>query len=243
MRRPPAWIAAAAVAFALALIARFPARWVAFAVPRGIACGRISGTVWDGTCAGLRTQQAPIGDLRWTLHPLRLLICKLSFDAVLARAAGSAHARIDLSPSGSITVRGLEARFTLDEGLLRELPSSARGAVEAHLSTVHWNGQRVADIAGTVEVHGLTVDAGEPLGDYQLSFPGGPGDEPVGQLSDLGGPFSLAATVRLTRNDGYVVNGSIAARPGVSPDLAAKLRYLGAPDAQGRRQFSIAGTF
>ncbi|MGH8148544.1 MAG: type II secretion system protein N [Steroidobacteraceae bacterium] len=263
MWRPPAWIAAGAVAFALVLVARFPARWAAFALPHGVACARISGTLWSGTCAGLRAARTPVGNLRWTLHALRLLTGELSLDVSLARAGGGARSRIDLSPSGSITARGLAARFALGGGLLRELLPSAHGAVEAHLSRLHWNGHRVTEIAGVIEVRRLTVGAGESLGDYQLSFPAGlgvgrgaadghaganavtaaTGDEPLGQLSDLGGPFSLQATVRLTHNDGYVVNGLIAARPGASPDLAAQLRYFGAPDAQGRRQFSIAGTF
>lgn len=243
MRRPPAWIAAGAVAFVLVVVARFPARWAAPALPRGIACERIAGTVWNGTCTGLLATREPLGNLRWTLHPLRLLAGKLSLQMTLARAGGSARARVDFSPSGSITARDLEARFALEGELLQGLPPATRGTVEAHLGELRWSHYRITKITGMIEVLGLTA-RGEPLGDYRLTFPASRvGDEPEGRLSDLGGPFAVQGILRLSRDGGYVVSGSIAARPDASPDLAAQLRYLGSPDAQGRRRFSVAGAF
>ena len=37
--------------------------------------------------------------------------------------------------------------------------------------------------------------------------------------------------------------GLVAARTGAPPELINNLRFLGSPDATGRRPFSVAGTF
>ncbi|MGH8286318.1 MAG: type II secretion system protein N, partial [Steroidobacteraceae bacterium] len=57
------------------------------------------------------------------------------------------------------------------------------------------------------------------------------------------GPLNVTGSLRLTREPGFVLDGLVAARPDASPELARQLQYLGAPDAGGRRPFSIAGTF
>lgn len=235
-------IATGVAAFVLILIVQFPARWAAFALPHGVACTQVAGTLWSGTCAGLAAAGLPIGDLEWTLHPLRLLRGRLAVDVALSRGAGAARARVELSPGGAIAARGVHADFPLDQALIPQLPPSTLGSAELELASLNWNGKRITEIEGQIEVRGLTVGQGELLGSYRLLFPGGPG-EPAGQLSDLGGPFAVEGTVRLTPEPGYEVDGLVAARPSASPDLVSQLRYLGAPDAQGRRPFSVAGTF
>ncbi len=239
MRRHVGVIAAAVAAFLLVLIVRVPARWAAPALPRNVACSSLAGTLWSGTCAGLIAAGMPLGDLAWTLHPLRLLVGRLDADIALSRAGGSARANVELGPGGGITARRVHADFALDPRLIAALPPATHGSATVDLISLHWNGTRVTQIRGQIEVSGLTVDRGEPLGSYRLSFPGSAGDEPAGELSDLGGPFALQGTVHLTRAPGFVVEGRIAARPGAPPDLVSELRYLGEPDAQGRRPFTL----
>lgn len=246
VRRAAAVTAAAAAAFVIIVIARFPARWAAAALPRGTACLQISGTLWSGTCAGLTADGAPIGDVAWSAHPLRLLTGTLSADVALTRAAGSGRARIDRSPGGAISAHAVHAEFPLDHSLLAALPPSTRGTAQVDLATLRWDGRRITGIQGRIDVHGLTGDQGEPLGDYRLVFPGRPADasgDLVGRLTDLGGPLAVEGTVRLTREPGYVVDAQVAARPGAPPDLVNTLRFLGTPDASGRRPLSLAGTF
>ncbi len=239
MRRHFGVIAAGVAAFLLVLIVRVPARWAALALPRGVACASLGGTLWSGTCGGLIAAGVPLGDLAWTLHPLRLLVGRLNVDIVLSRAGGSARGNIEISPGGAITARRVHADFALDRSLISALPPATHGSAEVDLVSLHWTGKRVTQIRGQIDVSGLTADRGEPLGNYRLSFPGGGGDEPVGVLSDLGGPFAVQGTVHLTRAPGFVVDGLVAARPDASPDLVSELRYLGEPDAQGRRQFRL----
>ena len=239
---------AAVAAFVVVLIARFPARWAAGVLPRGTTCLRISGTLWSGACAGLAWSGTPIGDLTWDGHPLRLLIASLSADVALSRGAGTAHGRVDVGPSGTVTARGVEASFPLDRTLLDALPPGTHASAQADIPLLRFKGMRVLALRGRIDVRGLTDTRGGPLGDYRLSFPADstartPSSGPVGHLTDLGGPFSVDGTVRLTPEPGYVIEARVAARPGAPPDLVDALRYLGSPDSSGRRPFSLSGTF
>lgn len=238
------WIAAGAATFMLVVLARFPARWASWALPGGLQCHRLDGTLWNGACLGLSASRSPLGDVRWDLHPLGALLGRLSLTVSLVRAQGRARGQLDIRPLGSLTARDVRATFSLEPSAFPQLPRRIRGTLAANLSVVGWKANRITVIRGRIEATGLALVGGEPLGAYRVVFAGQHTDgEPVGRLSDLGGPFSVQGTVRLTPGPGYVVNGVVAARAGAPPALAAQLRYLGTPDAEGRRSFSVAGTF
>jgi len=75
-----------------------------------------------------------------------------------------------------------------------------------------------------------------------VTFPGGSA-EPIGKLRDLDGPLAVEGSLRLTRQPGFDLEGLVAPRSGAAPELVNNIRYLGSPDATGRRPFSVAGTF
>ena len=82
------------------------------------------------------------------------------------------------------------------------------------------------------------------IGGYRITFPPATtGDELVGALGDTGsGPLEIAGNIRLKSDRSYVIEGAVAARPEAPKSVADTLQYLGPPDAQGRRPFSISGT-
>ena len=242
MNRGP-WIAAgAAAAFLIVLVARFPARWAAGLLPRGTSCAQLAGTLWRGTCTGLVAAGAPLGDLSWSTHPLGLLTGKLSLTVSLGMASGNARSNVALSPTGAISAEDLRATLPLNHALLSQVPPNVQGVMAIDLAALHWNGKRVTLLRGQFDVQGLAIQ-GEPLGDYRLTFPGDSSDEPVGRLADLGGPLSVEGTLRLTREPGFVLDTLVAPRANAPRELVQDLRYLGSPDAEGRRPFSLAGTF
>jgi hypothetical protein len=66
----------------------------------------------------------------------------------------------------------------------------------------------------------------------------------VGQLRSLSGPLDVEGTLRLTRSPpGFLAEGLVATHPDASPQLVQSLAYLGTPDAQGRRHFSVENAF
>jgi general secretion pathway protein N len=236
---------AAVLAFACILLARAPAKWMASFLPATIQCAQLAGTIWNGSCSGLVSGGVPIGQLAWKLHPLRLFSGKLAMDFGVTRADGFVRGAMTSSFNGKdITVRNLSASLPLDRSLAPQFPPNLSGQGNAQLALLRVEGGVITALQGRVEAHDLEQRGNQPyrLGDYAVTFPGGEG-EPTGALESLGGPLDVRGTLRLTREPGYSVDGTVATGPDTDPQLARQLEYLGTPDASGRRPFSLAGTF
>jgi general secretion pathway protein N len=242
------WITLLAlVAFAVILVARLPVRWVSGLLPGGVSCADLAGTVWDGTCTGLLIQSTRVGNLAWRLHPFSLLSRKLAGHVELSRDATFARGDVEAASGGTFTARNVQADMPLDRALMTQLPRDLSGVVRANLGLIHVEKGAITGVQGRLEAHDLVQGSGGQrlvLGDYSLTFPAAdPAREPIGQLQSLSGALSVSGTLRLTREPGFVLEGLVAAGPDASPELVRQLSYLGAPDAQGRRPFSIAATF
>lgn len=243
-----AWITLLAVlAFAVILIARLPVRWVSGFIPKNVSCAELAGTVWNGSCGGLVAQNIQVGNVAWQLRPSALFGRKLAGYIELTRGANYARGDIEASSGGTLTARNFQADMPLDPTLIPQLPRNLTGVVRANLQSIHIEKGAITSVEGLVEAHELVQSSGGnrlALGDYSLTFPAAdPNQEPVGQLQSLSGPLNVQGTLRLTREPGFVLEGLVAAGPDASPQLAKELSYLGAPDAQGRRPFSVAATF
>ena len=247
MRRA-VWIGLlAGLAFAGILLTRFPAVWASGALPAWLSCDELEGTVWNGSCTGLTLHhQQTVGDLSWQLHPLRLLAARVAAHVQINQGAAFAHADVEWGLGDKLYGRDVQANLALQRALIPALPANLTGNARTDLAYIELKAGRLVDLRGRIEVHDLVQRAGAstPLGSYSLTFAGAAAGAPlVGVLHDLDGPLSLEGTLRMTPEPGFVLDGKVATRPTASADLARQLQVLGAPDAQGRRSFSIANTF
>jgi general secretion pathway protein N len=240
------WIALlAAVAFAAILLARLPAAWI---IPaggaRGCSCAGVDGSLWSGVCTGLTVQRTPVGDVSWQLHPWPLLLGKLAAHVAVTRGAGNLDAEVELGFGQRVTLRHFVADLPLDPALLPGLPADLHGRAHLDLALAQLEHGIITGLQGRIEAHDLEDRSGlaTPLGSYVVTFPGGPG-EPTGRLRDLDGPLAVEGTLHLTHQPGFELEGLVAPRAGAAPELVNNIRYLGSPDATGRRPFSVAGTF
>ena len=239
------WIALlAAAAFVAIVLARMPAAWVLPARGAQWACASIDGSLWGGICAGLTVSGTPLGDMSWELHPLRLLSGRLAAHLTLSHGPGDAAADVELTFGQRLTARNVLADLPLDPALLPSVPANLHGRAHLELALVEVQRGVIRQLQGRIDARNLEERSGNntPLGSYSVSFPGGSGD-PVGTLRDLEGPLALEGTLRLTPAPGFELEGVIAARHGAPPELVNSLRFLGSPDATGRRPFSLSGTF
>jgi general secretion pathway protein N len=232
--------------FAGLVIARLPASWVMPGPQSGMACGEVDGSVWNGTCTGLTVQQQAVGDLSWEVHAMRLLSGKINADVVVTRPTGSVRANVESGFDKKIVARDVLVDLPVDQELAAALPPNLRGLrgkVHAQLAYLRVDGQIVRAIEGVVEVHDLS-DGDQKWGSYSVTFPPPTTGVPVGQLKDLGsGPLAVEGALKLTPDPGFDLHGLVAARPSASPDLVQNLRFLGSPDPQGRREFSLESSF
>ncbi|HUI63115.1 MAG TPA: type II secretion system protein N [Steroidobacteraceae bacterium] len=244
MKRTMVLIVLAVLAFAAILIARLPASWVIPSASAEVGCAEAAGTIWNGNCIGLTAERQALGDLSWELHPVRLLAARIDGDIVLTHPAGSIRGSVEIGFGKLVTARNVRANLTIDPRLIPQLPPSLRdlrGTLNADIVLLRLQANSIRTLAGTLEVHDLQAGAGnaiEQYGSYSLSFPGG-GGAPVGQLRDLGGPLAVEGSVRLIPGPGFDLQGLVAARPTASPQLVNEIRFLGSPDAQGRRPFAL----
>src|SRR5882724_7265479 len=237
--------------FAGFVVARLPASWVLPGPQSGIACSDVEGTIWNGTCTGLTVQRQPIGDLSWELHAARLLAGKLNADVVVIRPTGTLQGNVEAGLDKKIIARNVKADLPLDRELVAAAfpPNfqSLRGKIHAELAQLRIEDQVLKAIEGVVEARDLTDGEGDNAqrwGSYSLTFPPPTARDPVGQLRDLGGgPLAVEGSLRLTPEPGFDLEGLVSARPTAPPDLVKDLQFLGSPDAQGRRPFSLAATF
>jgi hypothetical protein len=240
------WITLAAlVAFALIVLLRMPVSWLMPSGPKALfSCTAVEGSLSSGSCDGLIFQRMPLGDVTWELAPLKLLLARLAAHVTLNREAAHASADVEVGLSGRLTARNVLADLPLDPKLLPGLPPKISGDAHAELALLQLNGPAITQLQGKIEAHNLEDRSGHvtPLGSYVINFPGGAG-APVGQVRDLGGPLSVEGTLKLTGGGGFDMQALVAARPEATPELTNNIKFLGSPDASGRRQFAMSGSF
>jgi hypothetical protein len=235
---------AAAAVFVVVLVARMPASWVIPASGANALCASVEGSLWSGSCSAMSIAHNPLGDVSWELHPLRLFLGQLAVHATAVHGTAQASADVELSFGQRITARKLVGDVPLDPAVIPGLPASLRGQAHFDLPLVRLEHGILTQLQGRIEVHDLEDRTGEAtaLGSYVIEFPAAPGGEPVGKLHDLDGPLAVEGTLRLTRQPGFDLQGEVTARPGAPPTLINNIRFLGSPDALGRRPFGISGT-
>ena len=233
------------IVFAAVVIARLPAEWV---IPSRAAkaCVTLEGSLWSGSCGGLALNGTAVGDVSWNLEPLRLLVGRLAAHVTVARGTGaSASADVELGWGGAVTARHLLADLPLDAGLLPGIPQTLHGSAHADFALAQLQKGVITELEGRIEARNLEDRSGGAdtrLGSYLVTFPGGSGP-PTGKLRDLEGPLALEGTLRLTPQPGFELEGQIAPRGDAPPELVNNIRFLGSPDASGRRPFTMSGTF
>lgn len=240
-------IAAGVAAFLVTLLATIPASVIALALPPHIKLGMTSGTIWRGSTDSLTVNGRPYGAFRWKLRPLQSFLGRLVFDGELLRNDGRAQGRIGFGLGNRVKARNLEINLPLATFASGIGPPGWSGTIRAQLQSVELAPQATPRIVGTIELRGLQAPppGGAAIGSYAITFDAASTHDGklIGQLKDLEGPMQVTGTATLAPDRSYVVEGLVAPRPGAPQAVLDTLRFLGAPDAQGRRPFSVAGTY
>jgi general secretion pathway protein N len=233
--------------FVLVLVMLLPARWVAALLPSALHCQQLDGSAWRGSCAGLSTASGALGDLNWDVHALQLLRGRLELQLDLTNQGSYVRGVLGMGLGGAVHGRNVTLDLPLTSTLVSSLPAGAHARLSGKLSRFDWNGKFLEALEGEVDILDFVGSQGQSFGSYQALFApdanAGSAPTPTGVVHDLGGPLALDATLQLTRDPGYLLQGQVAARPSAPAELVDQLRYLGSPDASGRRPFSLSGTF
>lgn len=247
-------IGAGAGAFLAFLLLRPPAtvaaRWIG---AESLRLGTVTGTLWSGSAASVVAGNLRLGETRWSLSPLNLLLGELSADVTTRLGDSTANGTVSRSFAQVTNCTG--CRFTGPVHDLRSLFPALKAV----------NGQLEVEIAT------LAIEAGWPtraVGTAKLSsnlaatVPGGTPDlppatfevllnaDPVPEngsieavVQDTGGPVQLSARIILTPPGNFQFAGRAAARPGAPPALGSALAILGPRAPDGTTQLTMTGSF
>ncbi|HEY7641417.1 MAG TPA: type II secretion system protein N [Steroidobacteraceae bacterium] len=234
-------------AFLLFALVSLPAATVlSYFHPPGVTLSGVSGTIWKGRAQAVRSGSMHIGSLEWDLNVLALFTGKLGADVKVTRTDGFAQGSIALSTS-RITLRKFNASLPVSALPPNVLRGGWTGTATVRLDQLAIENSWPVAATGTIEVADLVGPANRPasLGGYKVVFAEGAATAEglKGALSDTGGgPLAVNGTVDFRKDRSYLVSGLVATRPSAPSDMARTLEILGAPDEQGRRQFSIEGS-
>jgi general secretion pathway protein N len=251
MSRPRLWIALGLGAFFLLLLVTFPAQPLFGQLERlGVQASGVSGSLWKGQAAALRVGSLSLGQLTWDLHVLKLLTGQASASVSVKQGDAFAQGDVSTGLTGHITLSDVTASWPLAALAAAGMPAGWNGLANLRLAELEIEGGIPVDVTGTIDLMNLVGPANRPasLGSFQATFPAASASTHGGEgldadLKDLEGPIEVVAILRVGRDRSYVIEGQIATRPNAPSQVVSALQYLGEPDAQGRRPFSVAGTF
>jgi general secretion pathway protein N len=247
LKRTTGLIAAGAAAFVITLVVCMPARVLGFWLPPDVAVGTLSGTVWNGSTDTVAIAGRPLGSIAWRIRPLHFLRGRLMFDGQLAAGGGSIGGRFALGIGPRVEAWNVELRWPLDALPLRAVPPGWSGVLQGTISEAAFSDGRIQKLQGILDARELRQPAPNAvaIGSYRLLFDerARQGEALVGQLQDLDGPMQVSGSLTLGAQRDYTLEGQVAPRPNAPQSITDTLRFLGTPDAQGRRPFSIAGTY
>ncbi|MEO8314568.1 MAG: type II secretion system protein N [Pseudomonadota bacterium] len=232
--------------FLVALITVLPVRWVAWLLPANVQCTAWSGSVWRGQCIGLTVQHGSatqIQMLRWTLHPAALLRRTVNADFSVRTEQGTGSGVAELDRNGLMAVDNLAINAVLDRRLATMLAEGWNGQLQARNLTVRMQGNTLQALSGEIALRDFLDGQGTSLGNYRLVFPRAAAAPFAGALSDMGGPLEVRASVTVSADRRWQLDGTVAPRPEASQSLRSRLDILGAPDAAGRYRLLSEGTF
>lgn len=246
MPRKGLLIAAGVAAFLVFLVARVPATVIASRLPPAVAVSGVSGTIWSGRANAFAFQGRRLGALQWSCRPWRLLLLEWSCRLDLRAEGGEAAADVAAGFGGEIVLSDASGALPIAvfEGIAS--PEGWTGQLELDVERVRFAGQRPVEAAGNLFVRALKAPGpgGQLLGDFELVMGEGAvgTDTLTGRLRDLGGPLRVRGAIELKPDGSYLMSGETAPGPGAGPAIFDTLAFLGPPDAQGRRPFTIEGT-
>jgi len=214
----------------------------------GIRAAGVEGGLWKGRAQVVQVQAVNLGAATWDLDILPLLTGRLSADVQVARSDGFAQSKVIAHGSGLVEFHELTASLPLSALPANHTAGGWTGTLNLKLGELHLQDAWPIAASGLVELVNLAGPARQPvpMGSYQIELPA-PNAEPIadtliGGLSDTGGPLEVKGTLQLKRNRSYLIEGLVATRPDAPQNMTSTLQFLGAPDAQGRRPFSLEGT-
>lgn len=227
--------------YLLFLIARLPATVVLSMInfPSSLTLTSISGTAWSGSIKNIRYAGLNVGSIKWSLHPLNLIIGELSADIAIMNDEQYINTEVNLSSSGKIVFE--ETRFLIYLSALQPLtygmPFSYAGKISGYLPVSFIHKNNYVGINGKISLDNMEMISPQrqSFGDFYIDFRAENEGATSGRIKDSGGLLHIDGQLNLKKNGLFHLSAKLAAREKDS-SLERVISFLGPMDADGRIQ-------
>lgn len=247
---------AALLAFLVFLVAMLPARLVlSWFSPAGAQFVDPAGSLWRGSVAAGSVGPLRFGNTSWSLSAAGLLRAQLRAEVDTRIAAGTASGKIVLGLGNHLSCHQCRHAGPLAglSGWLPMLRELHGGRIHADIEILEvaagWPRRLVADIRLAdvpLSLPGLqAMPEGPALQlDVAVAADPVPADGSINfSVRDAGGPLAIQGLIVLQPPGHYVLDARLAAQPSAPEQLAAALRFLGEPAADGTVSLGLSGSF
>jgi len=239
------------------LIVTFPASIIASFVKsnpqlnRQVQITAVDGTIWSGSAANVRVSSVNLGQLKWNLKVLPLLLAEAVLDIkfndkTVTGLNTSGSGIVSVSLSGDLTVKNFTGAFSADSlaPLMYGMPARFGGDINLHIDEMLLvQGQRI-NLKSRIVVSKARLISPQKIDYGDILIKATPKDSGTQlALTDQGGgPLILDGNVRLNGNGSYSVNLGLGARNSASADLVNGLRFIGGRrDSAGKYRYRTNG--
>ena len=240
-----------ACVFAVFLVSQLPARLLFIAIPDTVAQGfGAEGTIWNGKVRIINVAGLQLRNTEWNLAVSRLLLGQLAMNYKTRWGGGFAEGFAAASITGNLSFADTLA--SLNVAALSPLLNMPRlgGQLSLNLKQLELVDNWPRSINGELEIRNLSaqlLESGQTdmIGNLAVSFDGTTNVDETGVtgiLRDTGGPLELDGTIVLSAPSAYEINTRVRARPDAPKSTRDSLRFLGAPESDGRYIFNLAGS-
>ena len=205
MKQAGRYLAVGVAAYLLILIINFPAGYVSDTLQQrlpGLALADVSGSVFSGRAGQANYEGLDLGEIRWRIRPLSLLLLRLEYRFSLSHPDNHGHLTLGIRPGSDVYGRALDLQLQPDRLINRFSPVTlqTQGNLALLLAEFTLGEAGIRDLSGTATWQDAAVESPLvlPLGEV--------GVELTSRNEDL--------VARVTRGGTLGVSGEILLQPG-----------------------------
>jgi hypothetical protein len=246
MRRPAARVllaAAGLVAFAVGLVANFPATLaLAWFAPDEVRAWGVEGSVWAGRAASIAAGPVSLGQTRWGARLPAFLVLRPTWGVEADRGDGFLNGTVSIALfSDRQRFRDLEAALDLDSLPPSLSPDGTSGQLSLQFTELVLADGWPAIATGRAGLARLHLPGVQfELGPFEIVFPENDGF-PVAAVRSLGGPLSVDGQLALPGPERWSLDLVLAPGEDAPRDLVQGLQFVGEEIPGGRRRLVLSG--
>jgi len=212
-------------------------------MPDHLTTNAVSGTIWSGRAATIRSPHITLTDVRWRARPLALLTARLSYLLNIKIGDGAIQTVASVSIDQKTRLKELSGVVPLSA--LRGIAqlSTFDGRIGLDLDDLLVVDQWITDAHGSVDLVSLslTVPITEALGNYELIFDGASDAVLEGRFREVDAPLAASGTLALHADRNWELSGTVKPTAATSRQLSQALTFLGSRQADGSYPISAQG--